>query len=695
MKITTNSFRYCLLAVLFFLAFQASATAPNLYEGFNYTPGTTNLNFEGGNTNWREPWKTFGGAGIAGTANFGPATASPLVVSGLVQTGNYFKGNDGWTGMIMREFNRDWNSPYAEYQTNGRLGGVSGTTIWMSVILCPHDNKKTAFIGGGGYNEELVFSAGAFGGSYWTLKIGATEYASTVPVVNDELAFVVCKFEYGATTTVSMYVNPTPGTVPTGTPVVATTANDLSFQFVKLGTATDGTQGHASFDELHIATTYALVAPLGAADAAAPTTPTGLTAGTITRNSIELSWNASVNEIGTTTYDVYKDGVLLANTSNTTYTATGLDASTTYSFTVIAKDGFGSSAATSAITPTTAANPTGAVNFITFDQSIITPKNWPNTESQPYRSFVNTSGGVLGGEANTIPFSTANGGKLFSGTGKTQTDMYGGAQFNYSATSGAISQELFLGDPDSYYKTFRAASSGAVNAPTSIDLLLMWRKDQFTDSPVTTLKFDGTTDSKFSINLTNIGGNWQYPQNTRFVIKNGSQYYISEYVANDDQTGIKELTSFNNTSAAGKRWGIFNPTANDFFIPAVLPTFTAVDFNDVQEVGVIMHAYKTDYGNGIQFSNFTVNGISQNISTSVSAIKEINANIYNKAGNIVVDFSALKGSAIVSVFDIKGSLIKTIHSNGSELLNISVANNGIYLVKIQNNENTITKKVVL
>ena len=348
-----------------------------------------------------------------------------------------------------------------------------------------------------------------------------------------------------------------------------------------------------------------------------------------------------------------------------------------------------------------------AQNFVTFDKSIITPKEWPNVESNPFRSVVNTpTGGVLGGQVNTIPFSTAEGGKLFSGTGHPQTDMYGGVQFNYSATSGVVTEALLLGDPTSYFKAFKAGSLGEVNAPTSIDLLIMWRKDQFTDSPATALKFDGTTDSKFSFLLTQSGGQWDLPMQTRFVIKNGSQYYISEapttttvsagIVADPEKTyELIELASFNNSSTEGLRWGVFNPTANDFFIPTVLPTFSAVDFNDVQEVGVIMHAYKEEYGNDIEFSNFTVNGIKTDLGTSISTLSTNATKVYNNNGQIAVDLTALKGASTVSVIDTKGSVIKTIQNVGAEMLTIHVANKGIYLVQVNNAGKTSTLKVVL
>jgi chitodextrinase len=76
-------------------------------------------------------------------------------------------------------------------------------------------------------------------------------------------------------------------------------------------------------------------------DVEAPTAPTNLVAYNVTENSATLSWTASTDNVGVTGYDVYKNGSYLANTSSTSYTATGLSASTTYTFYVKAKDAMG------------------------------------------------------------------------------------------------------------------------------------------------------------------------------------------------------------------------------------------------------------------------------------------------------------------------------------------------------------------
>lgn len=93
-------------------------------------------------------------------------------------------------------------------------------------------------------------------------------------------------------------------------------------------------------------------------DAAAPSAPSGLNASSVTSSSLKLAWNASTDNVGVVGYLVYKNGVNVASVSGTSYSASGLTASTAYSFYVKAKDAAGNlSAASSAISVKTAPPP--------------------------------------------------------------------------------------------------------------------------------------------------------------------------------------------------------------------------------------------------------------------------------------------------------------------------------------------------
>ena len=72
-----------------------------------------------------------------------------------------------------------------------------------------------------------------------------------------------------------------------------------------------------------------------------PTDPTNLVASNPTDNSIDLTWTASTDNSSVVSYDVYVDGMNMFNSTETTFTATGLTADTDYCFTIKAKDNSG------------------------------------------------------------------------------------------------------------------------------------------------------------------------------------------------------------------------------------------------------------------------------------------------------------------------------------------------------------------
>ena len=82
-----------------------------------------------------------------------------------------------------------------------------------------------------------------------------------------------------------------------------------------------------------------------------PEAPAGLVATEVLDDRITLSWNAAENATG---YNVYQNDVLVAeNVTETTYTVTGLDANTEYTFYVIATRGSNESEASGTITVST------------------------------------------------------------------------------------------------------------------------------------------------------------------------------------------------------------------------------------------------------------------------------------------------------------------------------------------------------
>ena len=122
-------------------------------------------------------------------------------------------------------------------------------------------------------------------------------------------------------------------------------------------------------------------------DTQAPTAPTNLTASNTTHNSTDLTWTASTDDVGVSSYNIYQDGVLIGTTATPGFSVSGLNPNTNYDFYVIAYDLAQNSSVnsnTENITtlsgPTTLINEdfntctTVSTNFITFSEQ--STNNW-------------------------------------------------------------------------------------------------------------------------------------------------------------------------------------------------------------------------------------------------------------------------------------------------------------------------------
>lgn len=147
------------------------------------------------------------------------------------------------------------------------------------------------------------------------------------------------------------------------------------------------------------------------ADTTAPTAPTGLAASATSATSTSLTWTAATDNVAVTGYDVYQGTSLLSTVTTTTYTVSGLTASTAYSFSVKAKDAAGNISLSSNVVNVTTTAPIvasycssegnsaasemiGKVNFGTISNS--------SSAGTGYEDYTSISTNVSRGTAYTI-----------------------------------------------------------------------------------------------------------------------------------------------------------------------------------------------------------------------------------------------------------------------------------------------------
>ncbi len=177
------------------------------------------------------------------------------------------------------------------------------------------------------------------GGSSQTITWAVA--GTTANSVNCANVDILLSTDAGNTWSTLLAATPNDGTEAVTIPNTAGTTNRIMVK---------GTN-HIFFDVSN--TNFTITA--GSTDTVAPTAPT-LTASGTTQTTTNLSWSGATDNVAVTGYDVYKDGVLLGSTASTSYAVTGLTNSTTYVFTVKAKDAAGNaSAASNAVSVTTLA----------------------------------------------------------------------------------------------------------------------------------------------------------------------------------------------------------------------------------------------------------------------------------------------------------------------------------------------------
>ena len=173
------------------------------------------------------------------------------------------------------------------------------------------------------------------------------------------------------------------------------------------------------------------------ADTQNPTTPANLVSPSKTNELVFLSWDASSDDVGVIAYNIYQNAVLIGTSATTNYTATGLNASTAYSFTVKAKDASNKlSDESNTLIVTTSAQP----NFsITYSEGGGSSPTVSNTDLLQTNATLTASSGNFLRESEGDAASLTNGSSSLSSSeragiesGSSLTYTFSGSTTGYS-----------------------------------------------------------------------------------------------------------------------------------------------------------------------------------------------------------------------------------------------------------------------
>lgn len=180
---------------------------------------------------------------------------------------------------------------------------------------------------------------------------------------------------------------------------------------------------------------YATLTTAGTADTTAPSTPTGLTASAASASQINLNWSASTDNVGVAGYRVFRNGSQIATPTGTSYSDSGLSASTQYSYTVSAVDAAGNASAQSGSVSATTQTVSPPTDTTAPTISISAPSGQLSAGTTQTSLTVSTNENATCSYATTagVAFTSMTGFSSTGGTshGATLSGLANGSSYTY------------------------------------------------------------------------------------------------------------------------------------------------------------------------------------------------------------------------------------------------------------------------
>ncbi|WP_298309962.1 M14 family zinc carboxypeptidase [uncultured Aquimarina sp.] len=170
------------------------------------------------------------------------------------------------------------------------------------------------------------------------------------------------------------------------------------------GTTGNGFRSDMAIDDLKIISTTP--------DTQAPSRPTNVIASNITGTTVDLSWNASTDNIGVSEYEIYEGTALIATSTTVNTTVSGLNPNSEYTLVIVAKDAAGNSSlasdsvtfTTSGVVITYCSSQGNNVNDEYIDYVSIGGIDNTSAATSGYTDYTNLTGAMSYGQ-NTIVLS--------------------------------------------------------------------------------------------------------------------------------------------------------------------------------------------------------------------------------------------------------------------------------------------------
>jgi len=429
-------------------------------------------------------------------------------------------------------------------------------------------------------------------------------------------------------------------------------------------------------------------------DNQAPTVPTNVSLSNITTATIAISWTASTDNVAVTKYEIYANGNLNGETTNTNYTATGLNSNTSYAITVLAKDiANNQSEQSTAVNGTTLTDtsPPSVPNNLSISNETGTgfKVNWSastdDTAVTSYEIFVD---GTLKGSSETTSYTVSG---LTIATTYSIRVLAKDSENNKSAQSTAINGTTTNGVNNVTELFFSEYVEGSGNNK-AIEIV------NLTDNAIDL--------SAYSIKKQSNGaGNWINEFPLSGTINVNDVFVTINYQADDatliaaanllsPEAGYGAPINFNGNDPVG----LFK---NDVLIDIIgVLGVTSKNYENMtlrRKTSVTEPVTSYNSNEWDEFAQNTVDGIGYHGDTaSTSEFTKNPINIYPNPTNGNTLFFNLTKDARINIYNILGKLVKTAEVKASNnTLDIATLNKGMYILKINSGVYFTTKKLLV
>ncbi|WP_299053648.1 endonuclease [uncultured Polaribacter sp.] len=436
-------------------------------------------------------------------------------------------------------------------------------------------------------------------------------------------------------------------------------------------------------------------------DTEAPTTPTNIVINNTTLNTIDISWNAATDNIAVTGYHVYIDGILKKITTATTASFANLETNTGYSFTVVAKDLINNrSAASTAVSGTTLQDtqaPTTPTNITIgniTDSSFMISWNaaTDNNAVAGYEVYVDNT---LITTTTELSYTVTN---LNVATTYVVEILAKDTDNNASAKSTPIEATTTSGESNGVTELFISEyvepSSGNNKAIEIVNLT------------ATTINL-----SEYSIQKQSNGGSWvdNFPLGNTNIVPGDVFVIVNVNTSDAHLLAEKDLLGPPSIDTTPYRYGSpMNFNGNDpigLFKNDVLIDIIGEEGNSAFHISNATYRRKraiTEPNINFNANEWdvlpanTFDGIgshSSTLSTKVNVFENFRMYPNPTKGNTV--YFNINETVNINIYNVLGKLVTTTKlSKNNTKIDISKLSKGIYLVKINSKNQTITKKLI-